>query len=217
MNYEYILENGILYIVYRDEAGNIVEVYSVKENYSDQKVDIDFMNMDIFDEDDDTLESKMYDGYECEYENNDDIDIYLTNNQCPYCEYQTELLYNLQKHIRIAHENVRYICPYIQCSYTASQQSALQEHISNTHDNIKCIYCDFKTSSNSYLKVHIKNVHKDQGNRYSCPYCDYQSKKKSHLTSHINSVHCARYKCPACDYTNKQRIHVENHIKKVHL
>ncbi|KAG0711193.1 Zinc finger protein 569 [Chionoecetes opilio] len=80
-------------------------------------------------------------------------------HNCPYCDFSSNVLSRLQRHISVHSGDRPYACPH--CPYSCSRKGNLQTHI-RTHTGEK---------------------------PYSCPHCSYRSSRMFSLKSHITSRH----------------------------
>lgn len=159
-----------------------------------------------------------------------------TNNnyklqKCAHCDFQTNVLGNLSRHIIRKHtseENIKWLqCEH--CSYKAKWPSNMKQHILCKHTNaedvewFECEQCYTRCKSAFHLKSHIQNVHSDSAiSWYKCEKCDFKTKYKSHLKPHVISVHTAeeiskQFKCGHCEYRTSWKGHLKNHIICLHM
>ncbi|XP_050686819.1 longitudinals lacking protein, isoforms H/M/V-like isoform X10 [Eriocheir sinensis] len=83
-------------------------------------------------------------------------------HKCPYCEYSSNLLPRLKRHL-IVHTGERpFACPH--CPYSCSRKGNLETHI-RTHTGEKpypCPHCPYRSSRMFSLKSHITSRHPHQ-------------------------------------------------------
>ena len=109
------------------------------------------------------------------------------NYPCNQCNFQAPRKFDLTRHIRSKHEDVKYACD--QCEYQASLKQHLTRHIKNKHDGVKylCDRCDYQAGCADNLKVHIHRKH--DGVKYNCDQCDYKCNHQHNLHYHIQKKH----------------------------
>lgn len=76
-------------------------------------------------------------------------------HQCPFCQYSTAVLTNLNRHVRTHTGEKPFACPH--CPYTCTQKENLKTHI-RTHTGEKpyaCPYCPYRSSRTDSLKNHM--------------------------------------------------------------
>nr|XP_027228093.1 gastrula zinc finger protein XlCGF49.1-like [Penaeus vannamei] len=76
-------------------------------------------------------------------------------HHCLYCHYSTNILTNLNRHMRTHTGEKPFACPH--CPYTCTQKENLKTHI-RTHTGEKpytCPYCPFRSSRKDSLKGHM--------------------------------------------------------------
>ncbi|XP_042880406.1 protein tramtrack, beta isoform-like isoform X21 [Penaeus japonicus] len=76
-------------------------------------------------------------------------------HQCLYCHYSSNVLTNLNRHMRTHTGEKPFACPH--CPYTCTQKENLKTHI-RTHTGEKpytCPYCPFRSSRKDSLKGHM--------------------------------------------------------------
>ncbi|KAK8375701.1 hypothetical protein O3P69_008461 [Scylla paramamosain] len=76
-------------------------------------------------------------------------------HQCPFCQYSTNILTNITKHVRIHTGEKPFACPH--CPYRCSAQENLKTHI-RTHTGEKpygCPYCPYRSSRSYSLRNHM--------------------------------------------------------------
>lgn len=86
---------------------------------------------------------------------------YSKVHQCPFCQYSTNILTNITKHVRIHTGEKPFACPH--CPYRCSAQENLKTHI-RTHTGEKpygCPYCPYRSSRSYSLRNHMF-THKSQ-------------------------------------------------------
>jgi len=115
------------------------------------------------------------------------VSVPSNSTKCPQCEVVFSQRFNLLKHIRIKHEDVRYPCS--QCDYKATQQSHLKRHMESLHEGLKypCSQCDYKANQQTQLKIHIESVH--EGVKYPCNQCDFKATCQSYFRRHMKRTH----------------------------
>lgn len=80
---------------------------------------------------------------------------------CPYCNYQSFVKSNLDKHIKTHSGERPYACPY--CPFRAIQRTNLNSHI-RRHTGERpfaCSFCPYNATRNSTLKEHILSKHSE--------------------------------------------------------
>lgn len=157
---DYILKNGIWYVVFIDEYGHIFET----KPYEDEDDDYYYPYNDIaftIDEDDMDVDYK-YDDMDHKYD--DDIllphmNVNTKKIKCPYCDFQANTRFYMQSHVNNKHKGIYYKCSM--CDKQFSLKGNLQRHINNVHVRSKffrCQLCDYKTVDRYNLKRHL-NTH----------------------------------------------------------
>ncbi|XP_042880437.1 protein tramtrack, beta isoform-like isoform X25 [Penaeus japonicus] len=76
-------------------------------------------------------------------------------HQCPYCQYSSTVLTNMNRHIRRHTGEKPFSCPH--CSYSCNTKENLKTHI-RTHTGEKpymCPYCPYRSSRTYSLKNHM--------------------------------------------------------------
>ncbi|UYV72524.1 hypothetical protein LAZ67_9003552 [Cordylochernes scorpioides] len=77
-------------------------------------------------------------------------------NYCEYCDYNTQVIKDLETHLEIHTDVKKYTCPY--CDYISVLQTQLFSHLM-VHANekpFKCVYCTYRTLSSTDLHKHTK-------------------------------------------------------------
>jgi len=91
----------------------------------------------------------------------------MSSFKCEECNYASNRKYNLQRHIKIRHTNVKELCKKIShrcniCEYSTDRPYNLKRHEA-THKRIKkskihqCFICDYQDKSKSNVKKHVDN------------------------------------------------------------
>ena len=111
-------------------------------------------------------------------------------NTCDKCSRSYRGKGELERHVKISHEGLRYPCNI--CNHQATDKGSLKRHIQAKHEGIKysCTECYYKTGYKDYLKIHLAK-HKGITNaiKYFCDQCNYQAKQEISFKNHYQSVH----------------------------
>ena len=143
--------------------------------------------------------------------------------KCSDCDESFTMNYNLNQHIRSAHNGRKeFWCSFCEEKFTMKQ--LLKRHYAKVHDgqipysrtnNYKCSNCNACFTKKHYLDQHIVTVH--DGTKYKCSNCDEYFAQKQGLNQHIASVHDGtKYKCLNCDASFTKKQNLKNHLDTVH-
>ncbi|XP_066970418.1 protein abrupt-like isoform X18 [Macrobrachium rosenbergii] len=80
---------------------------------------------------------------------------------CPFCEYSSKIVTNLQKHITTHTGEKPFACPH--CPYRSNSNDHLKRH-AFTHTGEKpfaCNFCSYRSTQKSNVKSHIYSRHKE--------------------------------------------------------
>lgn len=83
-------------------------------------------------------------------------------HKCPYCEYSSNLLPRLKRHLIVHTGEKPFACPH--CPYSCSRKGNLETHI-RIHTGEKpypCPHCSYRSSRMFSLKSHITSRHPHQ-------------------------------------------------------
>ncbi|XP_035712187.1 zinc finger protein 467-like [Folsomia candida] len=88
------------------------------------------------------------------------------------------------------------------CPHTFLSRANLQRHIRVVHENRRnypCSLCDVRFSSSSHLQGHVQAKHvTNKEPTHSCDKCEYKSYSKGNLASHKRRHNAARQGCYFC-------------------
>lgn len=157
---------------------------------------------------------------------------------CPYCSQYFKNAENLNKHIKIVHEEVELNINNIKnckmerkkqfqcsiCSHEMSSKTRIREHMNAVHTKSKnfiCEKCDFTSNYSRNLVKHMWGVHGEgKGNIYTCDQCGYTTKRQYLYKNHLMNLHnVGDHKpglCTICGMTFKTRYYLMDHMYKVH-
>lgn len=135
------------------------------------------------------------------------------------CPKSYASLDSLTRHIKSAHQGVRFRCPVLNCDKEYNTRAGLAKHTKSFHQGVKypCSFsnCDKEFSTQSGRDAHIHSVHEKI--RYRC-HIDDCGKLYSHLNelnSHIKSFHQGvRY---SCEYADCQREFTDASSRRKHV
>jgi len=136
---------------------------------------------------------------------------------CKSCDYKSNRLGNLQKHVQTKHDNKTE-----KCNICGNMYKNLNNHIKVVHmgvRNFPCPSCDYRSINRVYLDTHIKNKHTDADERQKCDVCGKMVKM---LKVHIETMHGSkressdRIPCTYCDYSAKCKSSLKSHIQHMH-
>ena len=153
----------------------------------------------------------------------------ITEDKCEKCDYKTtNYNYNMYKHKRRAHSDIKHKCA--DCNYSHTYPTRVRTHYRQVHLGVprgrmkqvcrkdickdvgksdckelkhfllSCGQCNYSTNRNDSLKTHTRTVH--EGLVESCDQCDYTTNLKSSLKRHISRKHIEEtmQKRYTCDY-----------------
>ena len=153
----------------------------------------------------------------------------ITEDKCEKCDYKTtNYNYNMYKHNRIAHSDIKHKCA--DCNYSHTYPTRVRTHYRQVHLGVprgrmkqvcrkdickdvgksdckesqhfllSCDQCDYSTDRNDNFKTHTRIVH--EGLVESCDQCDYTANSTSSLKRHISEKHIEEtmQKKYTCDY-----------------
>ena len=109
---------------------------------------------------------------------------------CPTCGKNYPSKGEVNKHIRIVHEGIRFECELCKKKYISKQ--ALNIHFETTHEgkkpDVKCPMCEKMFGNKQVLKRHIDNVH-EKKKPFACDLCDWRFAQSGQLTTHKKGKH----------------------------
>ncbi|XP_063609183.1 zinc finger protein Xfin-like [Penaeus indicus] len=109
-------------------------------------------------------------------------------HQCPYCQYSSTVLTNMNRHIRRHTGEKPFSCPHCAYSYRHIQQvgldgsgqwlctKALRRNMKspNTHGKMhQCPFCHYSTAIVTHMKRHVRTHTGEKP--FACPHCAYSS------------------------------------------
>lgn len=146
----------------------------------------------------------------------------LTDHACSHCEKVFRDGYNLARHIKTVHEQIReFSCEICQKEFAASKN--LQYHILNAHTELHvqeklfhCQDCSSSFASQGKLNEHMKNVHTER--QFQCSMCDKKFATSTNLKRHILSVHEKQkpFECSQCSSKFTEKASLNSHIATQH-
>ena len=148
-------------------------------------------------------------------------------NQCQYCEYQTDKKSNLDKHIKEIHDKSKQkLLQCDQCDYETVRKGDLFKHIKETHKTeeqklLMCNQCDYTTVRQRNLNRHIRETHKKEDEPLlECDLCGYKAMRKyqieRHMNTHNNTEIVKSYQCDKCEFNHNKKQRLTQHIKRKH-
>ncbi|MHA2295292.1 MAG: C2H2-type zinc finger protein [Candidatus Hodarchaeales archaeon] len=141
--------------------------------------------------------------------------IALRNTTCSICGNEYSNKHNLERHMKSAHEGIRYTCDI--CGNEFHYLSDLNKHMKNIHSGTRytCDICGNEYANSEGLTRHIKIAH--EGIRYTCNICGKVYRDPKGLRLHIETVHeKIRYTCDICGNELTRADVLKIHIKNVH-
>ncbi|CAG9825096.1 unnamed protein product [Phaedon cochleariae] len=151
---------------------------------------------------------------------------------CNTCQYQTDFLHEIRKHIILNHKSLSEVKSY-KCSLCPNPKRFkanrnLQQHIHFVHADpaarkkFSCGNCKFETNKKSTMKCHMIThsefapEKKPRIDFYKCEVCSYTATRKRavqmHQNIHLSPSEMELYKCEFCPYTSKFKYGVANHM-----
>ena len=166
--------------------------------------------------------------------------------KCQSCSASFGLKNNLERHIRMTHDETfqPFICS--QCPKNLTTKRTLEKHEQrHIRDGIKleepgektkskkkyirkqhwvpsetqvCSQCGKSYTVKQHLDIHIKVIHLKQ-KEFSCGKCDKKFGRRSSLSSHLKTKHvdARRFVCEFCPKSYKEKRNLQNHVDRGHL
>lgn len=143
---------------------------------------------------------------------------------CGICNKSYTQKYSLNRHIKSAHQTIRFHCSYEGCDKSYTQKSSLNKHIRVKHklEKHKCKECDAELTTPSILLDHMATKHNiGTIQTYKCEFCDIKPfSQKIHLDNHVKTAHqkgeliyCDE---EGCDYYAYREWYIIAHKKNKH-
>ena len=133
--------------------------------------------------------------------------------RCDECEYSSDKLYLLRRHLTSHSTEKPYPCP--ECPSRFKTKASLSNHL-NTHFGIKphqCGYCEAKFTTFSEKIRHERYRHTLE-RKYQCSFCDYKFVELGKLRRHIRAHTGERpYQCPQCSSAFADSFKLQRHIR----
>ncbi|XP_070377107.1 zinc finger protein 26-like [Dermacentor albipictus] len=133
----------------------------------------------------------------------------------PFCYYEAETLFDLEKHVKIHKDERTFQCDF--CPRSFSRKDRLAQHLSTHTGNrpFACRFCRKTFIRGDTLKVHMR-IH--TGERpFQCHFCPQTFTLKSCLKEHLR-IHTGErpYHCNICCMSFVQSGHLNTHMKRQH-
>ena len=137
-----------------------------------------------------------------------------TPQKCDTCEFVTETVEKLKKHVKIVHLNEPVQCSL--CDFESKSPEMLTKHIKNHHTKSHlCRYCSYKTNKTHHLWRH-ELTHSDVAD-YKCDKCDFKTKTPYSLKTHsLYHAESPNFVCDRCQYTSYNSANFSTHKKTKH-
>lgn len=138
---------------------------------------------------------------------------------CHLCTSTFTARFNLNKHIRTVHENLRpFHCDV--CGASFQQKCHLKQHKTTVHEHkrpYKCEICELSFGWPAVLNKHIRLKHEKQ-RPFSCTLCSRTFQQKTHLTQHLIALHEKKkpFSCEQCDQTFNRKERLKKHLHVSH-
>jgi len=138
---------------------------------------------------------------------------------CHLCTSTFTARFNLNKHIRTVHENLRpFHCDV--CNASFQQKCHLKQHKTTVHEHkrpYKCEICSLSFGWPAVLNKHIRLKHEKQ-RPFSCNLCNSTFQQKTHLTQHLIALHEKKkpFNCEHCTLTFNRKERLKKHLQTVH-
>eukprot|EP00188_Purpureofilum_apyrenoidigerum_P001875 Plantae.Rhodophyta-Purpureofilum_apyrenoidigerum.ctg20846.p1 GENE.Plantae.Rhodophyta-Purpureofilum_apyrenoidigerum.ctg20846~~Plantae.Rhodophyta-Purpureofilum_apyrenoidigerum.ctg20846.p1 ORF type:complete len:304 (+),score=71.58 Plantae.Rhodophyta-Purpureofilum_apyrenoidigerum.ctg20846:65-976(+) len=138
---------------------------------------------------------------------------------CHLCTSTFTARFNLNKHIRTVHENLRpFHCDV--CNASFQQKCHLKQHKTTVHEHkrpYKCEICSLSFGWPAVLNKHIRLKHEKQ-RPFSCNLCNSTFQQKTHLTQHLIALHEKKkpFSCEHCTLTFNRKERLKKHLQTVH-
>jgi len=138
---------------------------------------------------------------------------------CHLCTSTFTARFNLNKHIRTVHENLRpFHCDV--CGASFQQKCHLKQHKTTVHEHkrpYKCEICSLSFGWPAVLNKHIRLKHEKQ-RPFSCTLCDRTFQQKTHLTQHLIALHEKKkpFSCEFCLLTFNRKERLKKHLQTSH-
>lgn len=134
--------------------------------------------------------------------------------KCATCEFVTQTVNKLEKHVKIVHLNEPVKCS--SCDFESKSPEMLTKHVMNRHTkNHLCRYCSYKTNNKHALWRH-EFTHSDVAD-YKCDKCEFKTKTPHSLKTHsLYHSESPNYVCDRCQYTSYNSANFATHKKTKH-
>ena len=114
---------------------------------------------------------------------------------CRKCDYETDNLKMLEKHMEIHREKNNLKCG--SCDFVGYSETQMEKHFKGRHGKMNnnqlwhdCSKCEYTACNEHLLEEHLKTHNKQEV--FRCELCDFQGKLKSQMEKH----HQVRHKKP---------------------
>ena len=114
--------------------------------------------------------------------------------KCLTCEKEFNSKDKLNRHKKNHKTSREFNCHICDNGFAYKWKRELDTHIKIIHENVryKCDFCQGQFKSKSYLRLHKRNVHENR-RTFKCDTCDLAFKDKKHLNAHVKSLHQRTY------------------------
>ena len=131
------------------------------------------------------FETKEYLDMHMDFFHNEKQKKMMKNFQCECCDTSFIYTFNLNKHIKSVHENIK----------TIDNQNKNVKSVLNEEQKSKiCKFCEEAFENKEYLSVHIDFIHNEEeqnkiSKNFQCSSCDKSFAYTFNLNKHLNSIH----------------------------
>ena len=147
---------------------------------------------------------------------------------CQQCGKAYSSKESLKLHIKYQHEKnfVPLLCSYLDCSFTAKQESDIRRHIASVHEKSleKCQWCGkFVKNIKQHLRINQCNIPEEERvktiGKNECLIC-HKMVSKINFRKHMNKMHGEgnqrTFHCERCSYKTNVKYNLKLHVSKVH-
>ena len=163
---------------------------------------------------------------------------------CKFCSKVFSKLSNLNRHMKVAHQGLRFQC--LVCTKKFTCKESLSLHSKVFHEGLRCSTCSLLFDTRDDLTAHqdgqctgekarqeavkcekcgktysrLSNLNRHmrmahKGMIYSCEFCSRGYRSKDGLLEHQRNIH-SLYKCSKCDTICESEMELKNHMESIH-